>query len=94
MKIKETCTTTLVLEQLRACDDFMTVDDVMRATKRERTRVWAALIHLLRSHCVGVEVQGNARYWYALSSADDARSYHRDEYTLHTKRARIRKVKP
>lgn len=95
-RIKQTCTTKLVLEALRARNDFATGHELVTLTRRSNSQVWAALIHLLRSHCVGVEVQGNKRYWYALPPEEDQRLYKHEEYTLHTKRPqqRRRKVMP
>lgn len=93
MKIKQTCTTKLVLEALRARDDFVTAQELVALTGRAAPQVWAALIHLLRAHCIGVEVQGNKRYWYALPPEEDQRSREHEEYTLHTKRPQQRCLK-
>lgn len=95
-RIKQTCTTKLVLEALRARNDFATGQELVTLTRRSNSQVWAALTHLLHSHCVGVEVQGNKRYWYTLPPEEDQRLYKREEYTLHTKRPqqRRRKVTP
>lgn len=92
-RIKQTCTTKLVLEALRARDDFVTGQELVAQTGRATSQVWAALIHLLRSHCVGVEVQGNKRYWYALPPEDDQRLREHEEYALHTKRPQQRSRK-
>ena len=93
MRIKQTCTTKLVLDALRARDDFVTGQELVALTGRATSQVWAALIHLLRSHCVGVEVQGNKRYWYALPPEEDRRLCEREEYALHTKRPQQRRRK-
>lgn len=90
-RIKQTCTTKLVLEALRARDDFATGQELVALTGRATSQVWAALIHLLRSHCVGVEVQDSKRYWYALPPEEDQRQHEREEYVLHTKRSQQRR---
>ena len=92
-KIKQTCTTKLVLEALRTRDDFVTGQELVALTGRSTSQVWAALIHLLRSHCIGVEVQGDRRYWYALPPEEDQRSREHEEYALHTKRPQQRHLK-
>lgn len=84
-KIRQTCSTTLVLEALRRANDFMTQHQLCLATQRSANQVSAAVIHLLAKRCVGVVIQGKERHWYALPPEDDARLFTREEYSPHVK---------
>ena len=92
---KPPTTTCLVIEALRAADDFCNRQMLMVATGRNSHQVDAATHHLRKRHAVDcvVEPDGSA-WWYALPSAADDRSYHVDERTVETAPRRRKKKLP
>lgn len=93
------CTTKLVEQALRDCDDFLTAVQLSERTGRNAKQVWAALLHLRSRHVVGVEIQGTGRssaplsYWYALPEQEDERVRTVSEYTPVKRRAHKRRTK-
>jgi len=92
---KEETTTTRVLRVLREADEFMTVDQLIAATRRTRNQVWAAVIHLRDRHAIGVIAQqersATISYWYVLPPEQDARTKTVEERALES-RPRKRRV--
>lgn len=76
MKHKQTTWTTLVLEHLRAQDDFLTAQQLAEAIPGVLRRQVDAALHMLRHyHCVDVIIQPDGRgWWFALPTHEDTRS--------------------
>lgn len=72
---KDPTWTTLVLDALRGCDDFLSYAMLRKITGASSTQVSAACHHLRKRHAVDcvIEVDGVA-WWYALPSEQDDRS--------------------
>lgn len=88
-KIKETSTTTLVLDALRQADDFMDRRMLMAATGRSDNQVSAALFHLRKVKVVDVVVNPDGQgWWFALPPDGDTRIRVIDEHVPHGRRNR------
>lgn len=91
---KETTCTTLVLEALRAADDFLSRSALVRATGRSYNQVDASTHWLRKRHAIDCVVEPDGRaWWYALPPENDNRSYHVDERTPEDRPRRSRKKK-
>ena len=92
MKCRQTTTTTLVVEKLRACDDLLDAATLANATGRSLDRVYAALAHLQRCRVVEVIVNGDGRrWWMAAPPSSDARMYTIEEIVPDYKKPRRRR---
>lgn len=85
-KLKETSTTTLVLETLRNPDsEFMTRQMLQTATGRGDAPVSGALCHLRAHRCVDVVVNPDGTgWWFALPPELDTRKRTVDEHAPKT----------
>ena len=79
---KEPCSTKLVLDALRGCDDFLNYRMLEKITDRSVNQVSAACFHLRKRHAIDciIEPDGVA-WWYALPPESDDRSVIRTERT-------------
>lgn len=83
-RFTETSTVSLVLEALRAADDFLTRAMIRAATKRPDNAIAGALHHLRKCRCVDVVVEPDGvGWWYALPEESDTRSRTHDEHAPH-----------
>lgn len=93
--MKQPTITTLVLEVLRAQDDFLSRDALMKFTGCNADQVSAATHHLRKRHAIDCVIEPDGRaWWYALPPENDNRLFHIDERTPESKpRNRKRKTK-
>jgi hypothetical protein len=92
MKLKETTTTTLVLEALVRSDDFMTARQLVAATGRNGNQVSAALYDLRKYKAADCMVAGEMLWWYATPGSDQ-RTRVVEERSPETKPRKQRKLK-
>lgn len=81
-----TSTTTLVLEALRAQDDFMNYTMLREKTREPFNRVSAACHHLRRVRAIDciIDPEGVA-WWYVLPPEEDQRTCVRSEHAPYSK---------
>jgi len=73
-KIRQPTTTSLVLEALRATQEFMSIDMLRRMTERYNVGdVQAALHHLRKYHAVDVVVEKDGTGWWFATGYDSRR---------------------
>ena len=91
---KEPTWTALVLEALRASDDFMDYAALCKTTGGHSTQVSAACFSLREYRAIGVEITPDGKaWWYARPPEDDARLWHWDERTPESKPRKLRKYR-
>lgn len=84
---KKVTSTSLVLEQLRACDDFMDHNMLIKATGEDCSHVSAALHHLRKHRAADCVVNPDGKaWWFALPPEDDDRSRTCTERAIEGKR--------
>lgn len=94
MPLKETTTTTLVELELRAADDFVSRQFLIKRTGRSPCQVGAALIHLRKYRVIDVIINSDGTgWWYALPHEGDTRCKTCEERTPETKPRKQRKPK-
>jgi hypothetical protein len=92
MKIKQTTTTSLVLDALREADDFMSSRMLMAKTKRTYSQVTAACFWLRKARCIDVVVNPDGQaWWFALPPESDQRHYEVHEVVVGITKKRGRK---
>lgn len=91
-KQKEPTWTTLVLEALRARDDFLDYAALRAATGGNINQITAACFYLRQRNAIGVEIAPDGKaWWYAMPPESDNRLIHQDERVPESKPRRPRK---
>lgn len=87
-------TTKLVMEALRASDDFMNYRMLTAATKRNYNQVSAACFHLRKRGAIDLVIETDGvGWWYALPAESDTRSRIVDERVPESKPRKMRKTR-
>ena len=61
----------LILELLKASDDFLNLDQIKAATGASNNQATATLTHLHRRHAIDVVDSGNRLWWFATAENDN-----------------------
>lgn len=74
MRIKQTTTTTLVMEALISADDLLSTSMLVERTRRSRNQVSAACYWLWKARAIDVVVNPDGTpWWFALPAIEDRR---------------------
>ena len=85
-RFKETTTTFLVMEALKAKpNDFTSTRQLVELTHRTSSQVSAALHHLRLHLAVDVVIEVDGTGWWFATPDQDNRHHVNEEYKLHTK---------
>lgn len=90
---RQTTTTTLVTNLLRAVDDFVAFNQLVRMTGRNVNQVSAALHHLKQHKVVDCVIHPNGQlWWFALPPHDDNRCRTVNEWPVGVTKRAVRRV--
>lgn len=66
----------LILELLKASDDFLNLDQIKAATGASNNQATATLTYLCRRHAIECVDSGNRLWWFATAESDDRMRTH------------------